>query len=131
MLLGKEVGLGPGDIVLDGDPAPPHGKGHSSPCPIFWPMSIVAKRSPISAIAEFLFDCDCRDTYHVKCMILGTLQSKYSSARVSSVIEELFNFNNIHNLNFLETQVLVLEYWVLVLVLAPEVLVRKRSCLRL
>jgi len=30
--LGMEVGLGPGDIVLDGDPArpPPHGKGHSS-----------------------------------------------------------------------------------------------------
>jgi len=25
--LGTEVGLGPGDIVLDGDPAP-HGKGH-------------------------------------------------------------------------------------------------------
>jgi len=25
-----EVGLGPGDIVLDGDPAP-HGKRHSSP----------------------------------------------------------------------------------------------------
>jgi len=23
MPLGKEVGLGPGDIVLDGDPAPP------------------------------------------------------------------------------------------------------------
>jgi len=27
-----EVGLGPGDIVLDWDPAP-HGKGHSSPSP--------------------------------------------------------------------------------------------------
>jgi len=25
------VGLNPGDILLDGDPAPPHGKGHSSP----------------------------------------------------------------------------------------------------
>jgi len=30
MPLGTEVGLGPGDIVLDGDPAP-HGQGHSSP----------------------------------------------------------------------------------------------------
>ena len=26
MPLGTEVGLGPGHIVLDGDPAPPHGK---------------------------------------------------------------------------------------------------------
>jgi len=29
--LGTEVDLGPGQIVLDGDPAPPHQKGHSSP----------------------------------------------------------------------------------------------------
>jgi len=29
--LGTGVCLGPGDIVLDGDPALPHGKGHSSP----------------------------------------------------------------------------------------------------
>jgi len=38
MKLGKEVGLGPGHIVIDGDPAPP--KGHSPPnfrpCPL-WP----------------------------------------------------------------------------------------------
>jgi len=52
MPLGKEVGLGSGHIVLDGDPvgtqpptaAPPH----------FRPMPIVAKRSPISATAELL-----------------------------------------------------------------------------
>jgi len=31
------------------------------------------------------------------------------------VIEELFNFDNIHNLNFLDMQALVLEHWVLVL----------------
>ena len=31
MPLGTEVCLGPGHIVLDGDPAPPNGKGHSSP----------------------------------------------------------------------------------------------------
>jgi len=32
MPLGKEEGLGPGHIVLDGDPAAPlDGKGHSSP----------------------------------------------------------------------------------------------------
>ena len=46
-----EVGLGPGDIVLDGDPAPLPKKGHA---PNFRPMSIVAKRSPISATAEHL-----------------------------------------------------------------------------
>jgi len=27
---GMEVGLGPGDFVLDGDPAPPQEKGHSA-----------------------------------------------------------------------------------------------------
>jgi len=52
MPLGTEVCLGPGDIVLDGDPVSPHGKGALSPA--FRPMSIVAKRSPISAIAELL-----------------------------------------------------------------------------
>jgi len=47
MPLGTEVGLSPGHIVLDGDPPPPYGKGHSSPPPTFRAMSIVAKRSPI------------------------------------------------------------------------------------
>ena len=63
MPFGMEVGLGPGHIVLDGDPAPPKGalavnglccvdvpltnysltqpKGHS---PNYRPMSVVAKR---------------------------------------------------------------------------------------
>jgi len=36
-----EVGLTPGDIVLDGDPAPPKKWGIA---PNIWPMSIVAKR---------------------------------------------------------------------------------------
>jgi len=49
MPLGKEVGLGPGLIVLDGDAAP------TAAFPHFRPMPIVAKRSPISATAEFLF----------------------------------------------------------------------------
>ena len=31
MPLGMEVGLGPGDIVLDGDPARPHQKGGRAP----------------------------------------------------------------------------------------------------
>jgi len=37
MKLGTEVGLGPGHIVLDGDPAPPQPKGHSPEPPIFGP----------------------------------------------------------------------------------------------
>ena len=53
MPLGTEVSLGPGDIMSDGDPARPKGEGDSRP-PNFRPTSIVAKRSPISAIAELL-----------------------------------------------------------------------------
>jgi len=52
MPLGKEVGLGAGDIVLNGDPAPPPKWGTAPPS--FQPTSIVAKRSPISATAEQL-----------------------------------------------------------------------------
>jgi len=48
MPLGKEVGLGPGHIVLDGDPAPTAAPSH------FRPMPIVTKRSPISATAKLL-----------------------------------------------------------------------------
>ena len=48
---GTMVGHGHGNIVLDADPAPsPRGTA-----PKFRPMSIVAKRSPISATAEHLF----------------------------------------------------------------------------
>ena len=39
---GMEVGLGPSDFVLDGDPAPCHQKGGGGPN--FRPMSIVAKQ---------------------------------------------------------------------------------------
>jgi len=40
MPLGREVGLSPSDIVLDGDPAPPSQKGAESPN--FRPISVVA-----------------------------------------------------------------------------------------
>jgi len=50
MPLGTEVNIGPGDDVLDGVVAPP--KRGTVPC--FQSMYIVAKRSPISATAEFL-----------------------------------------------------------------------------
>jgi len=39
--LGTQVGLGPGHIALDGDPAPPAPKGHSPPN--FRPTSVAAK----------------------------------------------------------------------------------------
>jgi len=57
MPLGKEVRLGPGDIVLGGDPAPPTERNTTAP-PTFWCMSIVAKRSSISATAELLLEDD-------------------------------------------------------------------------
>jgi len=50
--LGMEMGLGPGDIVLDGDPALP--KSGTALPPNFRSMSIVTKRSPISATAAEL-----------------------------------------------------------------------------
>jgi len=53
MPLGTEIDLGPGHNVFDGAQLP--GKGHSSPAPSLRSMSIVAKRSPISATAELLF----------------------------------------------------------------------------
>ena len=53
MPVGIEVGLGPGDIVLDGDPAPP--RQGAQKLPTFQPMSIVGKRSPISATAKLWF----------------------------------------------------------------------------
>jgi len=51
MPVGTRIGLGPGRIVLHGDPAPPPKRAQP---PDFRPMSIVAKRSPISATAEHL-----------------------------------------------------------------------------
>jgi len=49
---GTEVGLGSAHIVLDENPAPQR-KGAQQPS-TFWPMSIVAKRSPILATDELL-----------------------------------------------------------------------------
>jgi len=50
--LGSQVDRGPGDIVLDGDPAPPTERGTAAPT--FRSMSIMAKRSSISTAAELL-----------------------------------------------------------------------------
>jgi len=64
MPLGTEVGLSPGDIVLDADlPLQKKGgikkqnfsKQKNFSKQNFWPMSIVVKQSPISGTAELLF----------------------------------------------------------------------------
>jgi len=53
MPLGTEVGLGPGDIVLYENPAPPpHGKEQSS---AYFLAHFALVRSPISATAELLY----------------------------------------------------------------------------
>jgi len=58
MPLGKEVSLGPSDIVIDGDPVGTQSLTAASSH--FRPVPIVAKRSPISATAELLliYFCD-------------------------------------------------------------------------
>jgi len=69
MPLGTEVGLGPGDIVLDGDPSLPR-KGTQQPPTTFRSTSIVAKRSSNSATAELLFMvalCNRETIYIVTC----------------------------------------------------------------
>jgi len=63
---GVQAGLGPGDIVLDGyqlSYSPSKNKGAQQPPPTFRPMSIVAKRSPISATVELLYSI----LYSVQC----------------------------------------------------------------
>ena len=70
MSLGTQVGLGPGDIVLYGDQLPLKKRGTkrgtAALSPTFRPMSIVAKRSPISATAEHLFTVGLKhtDSFH-------------------------------------------------------------------
>jgi len=55
MALGTEVGLNPGHIVLDGDPAPLPQKAAQSPN--FWPIFIVAKRLDASRCpGDFVLD---------------------------------------------------------------------------
>jgi len=79
MPLGKAVGLGPGHTVLDSEPVgtqrPPQ-----QPLPTFRPMSIVAKRSPISAIAELF----CLVAHTVACVYkLGSIASHHIVLYVS------------------------------------------------
>jgi len=63
MPLGREVGLGLGHISLVGDAAPHPEGGTAAP---FRPMSIVAKRSPVSANAELLFNLTILKNIHLQ-----------------------------------------------------------------
>ena len=58
MKLGKRVHLGPGHVVLDGDPAPPPPKGGEAP-----------NFRPISVVAKWLVDHD--ETWHAVRIGLG------------------------------------------------------------
>jgi len=49
--LGTEIGLGPGDVVLDGDPVPPRKLDSSS----YFSAHFAVARSPISAAAEHFY----------------------------------------------------------------------------
>ena len=55
MKLGTEVGLGPGDVVLDGDPASAR-KGTQQPSPLFDPC-LLWPNGRISTTAELLLEC--------------------------------------------------------------------------
>jgi len=57
MPYGTEVGLVPGHIILDGDPAPPSTE-RGIAAPHFSALFTVAKRSPISATAEVLLQIE-------------------------------------------------------------------------
>ena len=57
MPLGMEVSLDPDHIVLDGDPVPPHGMGHSIP-PLFSPG-----RPPQQLLSSCLSLVDLVDHY--------------------------------------------------------------------
>ena len=67
MPLLTDVRLGPGDIVLHGNQVPPI-RGTAAH-PQFWPVSILEKRSAISATAEYL----SYNFRHFSCMTASNL----------------------------------------------------------
>ena len=94
MPLGMEVGLGPGHIVLDGDPAVPPPKGVQPPN--FWPMSVVAKRSLVLArpTAEHLLikpsvSCLCVLEYRPTGVKEPAYKEQHSSIRCLLLDEEM------------------------------------------
>jgi len=75
MKLGQQVGLGPGHIVLDGDPAPLSQRGTSPPlfgrC-LLWPQS------PILATAELLFFLPAATDYFGAIIVLTLARPRNS-----------------------------------------------------
>jgi len=57
---GIDVGLCPGDIVLDGNPAPPTQKGTAAPFPLFGPYLLW----PNGHLSQLLLSSYCREYYH-------------------------------------------------------------------
>jgi len=91
MPLGTEVVLGPGYIALDGTQLPPRKGAQQSPP--FWPMSIVAKRSPISATTELfclILWTVCLFVWLMCCTVVAKLlnQSSWFSMWVSVTTED-------------------------------------------
>jgi len=63
MPLGTEVGLGPGDIVLDGDPPPPKGTHPQSSAHVYCGQTAVCIRIPLGtevslSLGDIVFDGD-------------------------------------------------------------------------
>jgi len=56
MKLGMEIGLGPGHIVLDGDPATPNGNGHNS-LPLFGPCLLWPNGRPSQLLLSSFIHC--------------------------------------------------------------------------
>ena len=96
MPLDIEVDLGPGNIVLDGDPAP--GRGTT---PSFRPMSIVAKRSSVWATARHLSlldlekscTCDGVNLTHFTLLLLLHYLVKVETRKMHGNTNSAFNVN--------------------------------------
>ena len=97
--LGREVGLDPGNIVLGGHPALSPKKGaQQSPRP----MSIVAKRSPISATAKHLLFFIFRPS-------LSTVQSCIFSQPSTSIRTSLLTYSGACSEFFTKSMLLILS----------------------
>jgi len=95
MKLGTQVGLGPGHIVLDGNPAPPPPKGHSSP--IFGPFPLrpnvpISWDSSSSLLSRTLHQCTglrLQNGYKETCLIIFVTIDSHTTN--SSEETELYN----------------------------------------
>jgi len=66
--LDVKVGLSPNHIVLDGDPAPPHGNGHSCP-PLFGPCLLWPNCRPSQ---QLLSSCNCCNQFEGLFTVTGS-----------------------------------------------------------